>query len=149
MKSTLPRGILKFLLGLAVMLGVLVGYLNFFSGRIRAYEISPDGRYLAEWREYDQSSATTTNLSTVQIRTRYSPFRRSVLSGLDYLAELSLIWIDSKNLIVQCGSCGGFEAKCSTCLDGLYVERKETSWHDVRVRYTNQALEGAARARSD
>ena len=95
------------------MLGILIAYLNFFSGKIRGYEISPDGRYVAEWREYDQSSARTTNLSTVQIRTRYSPFRRWVLSGLDYGAELSLIWIDSKNLVVQCGSCGGFEVKCS------------------------------------
>jgi hypothetical protein len=131
------------------MLGVLIAYLNFFYGKIRSYEISPDGRYVAEWRVYDQSSATTTNLSTVQIRPRYSPFRRSVLSGLDYGAELSLIWIDSKNLVVQCGSCGGLEVKCSTCLDGLYVGRKETSWRDVHIRYTNQALEGAARARND
>jgi hypothetical protein len=143
MKSTLPRRILKIFAGVTLLLGILITYLAFFSGRIRAYEISPDGRYVAEWREYDQSSATTTNLSTVQIRTRYSPFRRWVLRGLDYGAEFSLIWIDSNDLVVQCGSCGGFEVKCSTCLDGLYVERKESSWRDVHIRYTNQSLRAA------
>jgi hypothetical protein len=148
MKSKLHR-ILKFFLGATALLGLFIGYLSFFAGKIRGYEISPDGKHIAEWREYDQSSATTTNLSTVQIRARYSPFRRSVLSGLDYGAEFSLIWIDSNNLAVQCSSCGGFEVKCSTCFGGLYVERKETSWRDVHIRYSNQALEGAARARSD
>lgn len=140
---------LKIVIGVATAFLAVGIYLRLFWGEVRDYEISPDGKYIAEWRVYNESSATTTNLSTIQIRSRSSPFRRTVLSGLDYGAQFSLVWIDSKNLVVQCGSCGGFNLKCDDCNEGLYVESKETSWHDVTIRYTNEALAGATSERRE
>jgi hypothetical protein len=149
MKSAKLRRIFKFFFAGAVLLAALIFHLGFFSGKIRDYRVSPDGEYIAEWRVYDQGGATSTDLSTVQLKSRFSPFQRTVLTGLDYGAQISLIWVDSKTLVVQCGGCGGFEIKCDACGDALYVVAKETSWHDVKIRYTNQSLRGAAGTRSD
>ncbi|MFZ0296137.1 MAG: hypothetical protein WAL52_21175 [Candidatus Sulfotelmatobacter sp.] len=147
MMSKVPRRVLKVFVGAAVVFGLLIGYMRFSSGKIRGYEISPDGRYVAEWRVYDQHSATTTDFGAVQLRERSSPFRRTVLSGLDYGAQISLVWTDSENLVVQCGRCGAFQIKCDTCGDALYVVAKETGWRNVKIHYTNQSLRDDRNAR--
>jgi hypothetical protein len=94
-------------------------------GEVREYRISPDGKYIAQCRFYRESSATTTDVKTVEIRTRLNPFRRRVVDGLDYGADLSITWIDSRNLLVTCQNSGG----------KLDFYRKETKWHDVSIHY--------------
>jgi hypothetical protein len=147
MKNNVRRRVLKSFVGAAVVFGLLIGYLKLSSGKIRGYEISPDGRCVAEWRVYDQHGATTTDFGAVQLRERSSPFRRTVLSGLDYGSQISLIWIDSENLVVQCGGCGAFPIKCDACGDALYVVGKETGWRDVKIHYTNQSVRDVRNAR--
>jgi hypothetical protein len=125
----------KILLGITGLVAVVLIFGRLFAGQIRQWEVSPDQKNIAECRVYNTSSATSSDLSTVQLRTRFNPFRHTVLSGLDYGAKLSIAWIDSKNLVVECGNCGGFETKCDTCGDSLYIVKKETRWHDVTIHY--------------
>jgi hypothetical protein len=149
MKNAKPRRILRFFSGGVVLLAAFIIYQGFFLGEVRDYRVSPNGEYIAEWRVYGQGAATSTDLSTVQLKTRINPFRRRVLTGLDYGAQISLIWVDSKTLVVQCGGCGGFEIKSDACGNALYVVGKENSWRDVQIRYTNQSLRGTLGTLSD
>jgi hypothetical protein len=96
---------------------------------------SPDRNAVAEYREYAQSSATSTNLSTIELRTSFNPFRHTVLSGLDYGGRLSISWIDFHNLLVRCTNCADLELKCNHCGDRFYVIRKETKWRDITIHY--------------
>jgi hypothetical protein len=76
-------------------------YLRLFSGQLLEYKVSPDGKYVAEYRSYYQGGgATTTNLKGVEIRTKLNPFRHTIIDALDYGADLSIRWIDSRNLLV-------------------------------------------------
>jgi hypothetical protein len=117
--------------------GVLVGVVlcaRLFAGHVRQYAVSPNGANIAEWREYDESSATTSNVFAVELRPRFNPFRHRVLEGF-WATTPSLTWIDSGNLLVECGSCGRFEVKCDTCDQGFYVVSKENRWHDIAIHY--------------
>jgi hypothetical protein len=101
-----------------VILAVSIISARLFSGRVRQSVVSPDGKYVAECRDFR-------DLSTVQLRTRLNPFRHTVVSLQDD-AGLSVTWIDSKNLLVDCQKCGELFA----------TVEKETSWHDVAIHYT-------------
>lgn len=69
MKLPRSRPILTFLVGtFSILLAAYFLYGRLFDGDIRQYQISPDGRNIAEWREYHQSSATTTDVTTVELR---------------------------------------------------------------------------------
>ena len=82
-------------------------YLPLFSGEVRDYKVSPDGKYIAEYRLYKQSGATTTDDKAVQVRTKLNPFRHTLVDALDYGADLTIRWIDSRNLLVTCPDSGG------------------------------------------
>ena len=102
-------------------------YLRLFSGQLLEYEVSPDGKYVAEYRSYHQGGgATTTNLKGVEIRTKLNPFRHTIIDVLDYGADLSIRWIDSRNLLVTCPNSGGK-------LD--FYGGDEAKWHDVSIHY--------------
>jgi hypothetical protein len=78
MPMKVPRSlrVLMFVLGTVCILATAyVLYGRLFEGDVRQYEISPDGNTIAEWREYPQSNATSTDLTAVQLRTRFNPFR--------------------------------------------------------------------------
>jgi hypothetical protein len=129
---------------LAVFLGVAAIFVAYslhgrlFEGDVRQYQVSPDGKNIAEVREYHQSSATSTDLTTVELRTRLNPFRHTVLGGLDYGDDLSVSWIDSGNLLVRCTKCASFDVRNDMYGSILYVLQKETRWHDVSVHYSTK-----------
>jgi hypothetical protein len=104
-----------------------------FSGDVRAYAASPDGRYFAEWREYPTHSATTPNTDTVQLSTRFNPFRHTVLIGA-FGVRPTVSWIDARNVLIDCDGCCNFELHCDGC-QLFRVDFKETEWHEVIVHY--------------
>jgi hypothetical protein len=111
-------------------------YGAFLGGEVRQYQPSPDGRNIAEYREYRQGGATSTNLSTVELRTRFNPLRHTVLAGLDYGAKLSLSWMNSQNLLVSCNGCDprNLVIRCNDCTS-LDIVKKESRWRDVFIHY--------------
>ena len=117
MKPDLLRRPLKATLMLAAILAVFALYFLLFSGSVRQTETSPDGRNVAECREYGDQS-------TVQLRSRFSPFRHTVLSSL-YDAGLTVTWVDSRNLLVR----------CKRCRELFVIGDKETQWHDISIHY--------------
>jgi len=137
LKELLRGQIFRVLFGITSVIVLVLLYGHLFGGQTAQWEESPDHKKVAECRRYGTSSATTSELRTIELRTRFNPFRHTVLSGLDYGAKLSVSWIDSKNLMVQCGNCGNFEIKCDACSDGLYIFQKKDRWHDVRIHYVN------------
>jgi hypothetical protein len=120
----------KFLRLVAILLGVAAIFLAYglygklFDGDIRQYQVGPDGNNIAEWKVYHQSGATSTDLIAVKLRKRFNPFRHAVLFGLDYGADLSVTWIDARNLLVPCPKCGSFEVNCFACGSVLDVLSK-------------------------
>lgn len=142
MKNFLPRfisqRIVLAVLSLVAVAGIYVLQVRFFGGDLRQYELSPDAKKIAQVREYDQSSATTTNLISVELRTKFNPFRHTVLAGLDYGAEISVTWVDSRNLLVRCIKCSSFDVKCDSCGSALYVVGKDTKWRDVSIQYSTE-----------
>ena len=137
-KTPIPRAI-AVLFGVLAILAAYIAHGRFFGGEIRQYRRSPDGTTIAEYREYKQSSATSTDLSTIELRTRYNPIRHTVLSGLDYGANLSITWIDSRNLLITCNGCNPRDllAPCNNCT-GLDIVKKEGRWRDVSIHYAVQ-----------
>lgn len=127
----------KFLRLVAILLGVAAIFLAYglygelFDGDIRQYQVGPDGKNIAEWRVYHQSSATSTDLIAVELRKQFNPFRHAVLFGLDDGADLSVTWIEARNLLVRCPKCSSFEVNCSACGGVLDVSAKETKWRRV------------------
>jgi hypothetical protein len=104
--------------------GVLVLYLRLFSGTAQQHIISPDQRAIAESRTYDFTAATDAAQSSVELRRQWTPFRYTVFFGLNYGAEVTISWIDSRNLRIKCRSC----AK-------LQQYTRESQWHDVVIHY--------------
>ena len=136
MLNRVLRRALMICLGIAGIFAAVVLYLV-LSQKVETLQraVSPDGKYIAEWREYNQSSATSSNLDTVELRSRSSPFRRMVLTG-SWAFKPSIVWIDARNLLVECGGCGNFAVKCDTCKEQeFYVISKETQWRDVTIHY--------------
>jgi hypothetical protein len=121
-------------LALAVIAVVAVLWARLFAGTTRQYALSPDGKSIAEYREYRQGSATTTDLGTVELKSRLNPIRHTVLSGPDYGANLSLTWVDSRNLIVECEGCSAGNVVCHNCT-ALDIVKKESRWHDISIHY--------------
>jgi hypothetical protein len=103
--------------GVAIII-VLGSYVALFSGSVRVRKVSPDGRLVAECREYYDAS-------TVEIQKRFNPFRHVVLQSA-YDAKLSVRWIDSRNLLVDCGACREFYS----------VGTPETQWKGVAIHYS-------------
>jgi len=135
--STLLRRGLTVVLGVVALLAASVLYARLFAGVTRQYQPSPDGRNIAEYREYKEGSATTTDVSTVELRSRFNPLRHTVLSGLDYGAKLSLTWIDSHTLLVTRNGCshGDLQVPCNNCTS-LDIIKKEPRWRDISIRYS-------------
>jgi hypothetical protein len=97
-----------------------------FSGEVLDYKVSPDTKYIAEYRFYEQGGgATATNLKGVEIRTQLNPFRHTIIDALDYGADLTIQWIDSRNLLIKCPNSGG----------KMDFYGHETKWHDVTIHY--------------
>jgi hypothetical protein len=108
------------------MLVAVLLYLQLGPGVVRQYKFSPDGRIIAECREYN-------NLSTVELRTTSNPFRDTVIASL-YDAGFSLTWVDSRTLLVDCNRCGEVQM----------VGRAKAKWREVRIRYAPGILIGTS-----
>jgi hypothetical protein len=105
----------------------LLLYGRLFAGHVQQRVVSQDGAAIAEVRQLEPLSAMDANLITVELRTRFNPFRQTVFGGLDYGGEIKISWIDSRDLLVQCLRC-----------DRLDIRRNESAWHNVAVHYEIQ-----------
>jgi hypothetical protein len=94
LKQFFRRLLFTALLGSAVVV-IMALYGQLFAGQVRELEVSPDQNKIAEWRMYGKTSATTSPFSAIELRTRMNPFRHTILSGVDYGAELSVSWLDA------------------------------------------------------
>ena len=113
-------------LALLALVGIWL-YVRLFSGQVLACKASTDGKYVAEYRFYYQTGgATVTHLKGVEIRTRFNPLRHTIIDALDYGGDLTVNWIDSRNLLITCPNSGGK-------LD--FYGGDKTSWHDVTIHY--------------
>jgi hypothetical protein len=122
-------------LGLAGLVIVFLVYLGFFAGNVRQSAVSPDGRYIAEWREFETSSATTVNSWHLQLRKRSDQFRHSELVA-EFVDKPTLVWVGSNRLLVDCASCGNFAVKCDSCTQQwAHIYSKQTEWRDVAIHY--------------
>jgi hypothetical protein len=118
---------------LAILAGIILYFGVFPGGEVLQQRPSPDGRFIAACREYKQHSATSSNLTTVDIRGRWNPLWHTVLTGF-YGDHFSLEWPDTQHLQVRCGECLTFDVKCDAC-DGFYIVNKETRYHEISIEY--------------
>lgn len=124
-------------LGVIVIFVACVLYVRAFGGHIRGYEVSPDGREIAEWIETGESSATTTSLTSVALRTKSNPIRHIVFSGLDYGGRIHIQWIDPENLLVTCDGCK-MPDHITQGATNISILRKQTNWGNVSIHYVIQ-----------
>lgn len=112
---------------LICIVALLIFWLHFTldGGKLLDDKVSPDGKYVAEYHFYYQGGATVTSLKTVEIHTKINPFRHDIVDALDYGADLSIKWLDSRNLLITCPESGG----------RLDFYGKETKQHDVTIHY--------------
>jgi hypothetical protein len=79
------KSLAKFRLILILFVAILGGaslYGRLFAGKIKQRFISPGGKVVAEYRIYDFAAATDADESSVQLRTKFKPFRHTVFSEL-------------------------------------------------------------------
>lgn len=119
----------------ALTILVVILWIRIFAGETLQYTPSPDGENIAEYRRYKQSSATTTDLITIELRSRFNPIRHTVLSGLDYGATFSLNWRDSRNLIVGCQGCNPANLTVRGAPTAFAAVKKEERWNGVSILY--------------
>ena len=93
--------------------------------RAADHKVSPDSKYIAEYRLYKHGGATSTDTKAVQVRTKLNPFRHTLVDALDYGADLSITWIDSRNLLITCPESGG----------KLDFYGKDTNWREISIHY--------------
>jgi hypothetical protein len=122
----MKRVFLSLRIGLIAILAfgaLLLVYGKFFSGEVLQLQRSPDGKMIAEVRNYG-TAATDAFQTSIELRHAMSPFRESVLFGSNYGAEFSLEWRDSSNLIVKCIGC-----------QHLNVSLRKETWDNVTIHY--------------
>jgi hypothetical protein len=102
----------------------LLLYVRVFPSGIQQRVSSPDGQAVAEQILLRPLTTLDTVQTTVQLRTKLNPFRHTVFAGLNYGAEVTISWIDSRNLLVKC-------VKCTN----LNVLRREDNWRYVTIHY--------------
>lgn len=108
-----------------IAFGVYVCYLRIFGGQTLQQSASPDGRAIAEVNTTGAAGATDTAYKGVMLRSRLNPFRTYVFAGLDYGAQISISWIDSKDLLVSCTGCAKLKG------GDLKLDR----WRDIAIHY--------------
>ena len=118
----------RFMLGFSIVVvlcGLFWAYLLLFSGEVRQRAVSPDGKLVAESRiDGSFAGATDAAIASVELRTKFNPFRHSVLVALDYGGSVSVYWEDPRHLVVTCERC-----------KNLDIRRKQREWHGVSITY--------------
>lgn len=118
--------------GLVLLIGSRMVYKNVFGGQTRQHLASPDGRVIAEVNSSDDAPATDVNYLCVLLRTKSNPLRHCVFGGGDLGARLSVSWIDSKNVLIECEDCST-NPLINSKLAPPY--KKESRWHDITIHY--------------
>jgi hypothetical protein len=116
MKKLLRNRAFVLFLGIAMLFAITTAWLLHVPNRILQFQPSPDGKIIAEYIEYKESSATSTDLSAIELKRRFSPFRHTVLAAWDYGGKLSVRWLDAHNLLVTCSGCSE-DALLAPCVD--------------------------------
>lgn len=101
-----------------------------FSGHLMQAAVSPDGRFLAQIRQYDWGGATEPRYAGVEIGPRMGGFRHTIFYAGATGETLRISWSTSTTLLVSCDDCGGMELAGSVDRD----------WHGVAIRYNFAAL---------
>jgi hypothetical protein len=118
---------LLFTLGGLLLFAIAFGiYLSIFGGRVLQRSTSPDGRTVADIRINEFAAATDVAYSAVELRTWLNPFRETVFFYVNDGARVTISWIDSHNLRVDCDD---------TC-DHLEVHDLVRRWNDIRIHYS-------------
>jgi len=79
---------------------------------------------VAECRILGFTAATDSAATTVQLRTKFNPFRHTVFSGLLYGGDLRISWADSRTLVVKCHGCSNAD-----------IRGMQQKWNAVSIRY--------------
>lgn len=101
-----------------------------FSGHLVQAAVSPDGRFLAQIRQYERGGATEPRYTGVEIGPRLGGFRHTIFYAGAAGETLRVSWSTSATLLVSCDDCGGMEV----------AESPEHDWHGVAIRYNFAAL---------
>jgi hypothetical protein len=101
-------------------------YLILYDGQEQQRVTSPDGKIIAEVRDYNQSAATDAVQVTVELRTASNPFRHTVLLCLNYGGTVTISWKDATNLQIECAHC-----------ENLRSYKLERSWNGVSIHYAS------------
>jgi hypothetical protein len=95
-----------------------------FTGSVRQRLPSPDNHVVAEVRDYTFRPATEANETAVMVGYRFRLGSDTVFDGLNYGADIKISWIDSRTLLVRCGTCNNFNT--------IF---KETQWGPISIHY--------------
>jgi hypothetical protein len=95
------------------------------SATVEQVATSPDGKVAAEVLQGNSAGATDANSTYVELRERGSSTSDHVLEGMYYGARVTVSWIDSRTLLVQCDACGS---------DSV-TRLQEEKWRDISIRF--------------
>jgi hypothetical protein len=129
-------------------------YLRVVSGHTLQHLTSPDGRNIAQVRTSTTGSAVDVDYISVDLQSRWNPFRHEVFGGLDGGTHLTISWTDSQNLFITCAKCDNLGqtyigekgesiepehrfSTCSKCGNPRYAY-KEDKWRDITIHYVIQ-----------
>ncbi len=86
--------------------------------------VSPDGNATAE---VITSAAPATDASTTYVKEheRNRSSKHIVFGGSNYGAEITVSWVDSKNLTVVCKNCSSLQRRV----------KGEDKWHKISIHY--------------
>ena len=105
-------------------------YLNIFTGTVLQRSASLDGKAQAQIRVDNFAAATDVSHSSVELRSGLNPLWCPVFSYINNGAKVTISWIDSDTLQVDCGD------EC----DRLDVEGLVRRWKNIRIRYSPDLL---------
>lgn len=123
-------GVLTLLLVVALLYFAQESCSYAISGHLVQAAVSPDGRFLAQIRQYDWGGATEPTYTGVEIGPRMGGFRHTAFYAGSVGDTLRISWSSPGALLVTCDDCGGVELAGSVDHD----------WHGVAIRYDFAAL---------
>jgi hypothetical protein len=106
------------------VLVIWVLYARLFAGDAEQVATSPDGRIVAQVRDYSHSAATDAAQLTIELKTRRDPFRHTAFLALNYGSDLRISWRDATTLQVSCSACGK-----------LKTYQMDAAWREISIEY--------------
>ncbi len=101
------------------------------------WDLSPDGRVVAEVVEDLQSSATSTDYVSVELTRPGEVWKAEsfVFGGDDYGGKVSLRWLNANNLLITCTGCKEGPNGEMPTTTALHISNLEQRWQDVSIWY--------------